>query len=220
MNDHIEAVDAVSRALDRIKRTGTTAEFTLSNGIVLTIKSVPPYLAQAVQNEFKMPQPPKVYMEEKGREEENPNDPAFLREINEIAEKQQLATNDLYLAVGTAIKSVPENMFGPDDDGWILQVEFASKLVGTDLHIEREDQIKRYLHWLRFYALETGGDIALATSLPIQLAGIREGEVEEVIESFRSLPQRGSDSESPTSIEHQNGNTDNRAARRGRPRNR
>lgn len=216
MNQEIESIDAVSRAVERVKRVGRGAEFTLSNGIVLGAKSVPPFLVQAVQNEFKAPPPPKVFIEEKGREEENPNDPTYLRQIAELAEKQDLAINDLFLAAGTTVISVPEGYYGPDDDEWISAVEFAQNITGTEFKIDRDDKIKRYLHWLRFYALEKDIDAVLAIRLPAELAGIREGEVDEVMESFRRLPRRGTDTDSPAETGNSNGHTANRAARRSR----
>lgn len=216
MNQEIESINAVSRAIERVHKVGRGAEFELSNGVILKIKSVPPFLVQAVQNEFKTPTPPKVFIEEKGREEENPNDPEYLRLLVELEEQQTLAVNDLFLAAGTEFISAPEGYYGPEDDDWIAVVEFAQNITRKEIHIERSDKIKRYLHWLRFYALETGGDIALATSLPMQLAGIREGEVEEVMESFRSLPERRIDPQDSASSRNSNGHTTNRAARRSR----
>lgn len=216
MKEEIESAEAVSRALDRIHRIGNKAEFELSNGIVLSIKTVPPFLIQAVQNEFHMPDPPKVMIEEKGREEENPNDPTYLREIERLSEAQINASHDLYLAVGTSAKSVPEGYYMPEQDEWIAQVEFAASIVGHTLQIDRDDKIKRYLHWLKLYALESNNDITLVTILPSQLAGVREGEVDEVVESFRSLPERGPDPERPVEAGSSNGNTANRATRRSR----
>lgn len=216
MNEELKAIDAVSRAIDRVKRVGRGATFELSNGIVLKIKSVPPFLVQAVQNEFKPPTPPKVYIDEKGRDEENPNDPEYLRLLVDLDRQQELAINDLFLAWGTEVLSVPEGYFKPEEDDWMSLVEFAQNITGKEIHIDRNDKVKRYLNWLRFYALETGGDIALATSLPMQLAGIREGEVEEVMESFRSLPERRTDSQTPVEQGNNNGHSANRAARRAR----
>ena len=56
MNEEFERAELVARAVDRITKHGRFADFTLSNGIILTIKPVPPYLAQAVLNEFKEPE--------------------------------------------------------------------------------------------------------------------------------------------------------------------
>lgn len=214
MNDHIESVKMVSRVVDRINHHGSTASFQLSNGIVLTIKTVPPFLIQAVQNEFHMPDPPKVMIEEKGREEENPNDPTYLREIERLSLAQKLATDDLYLAVGTAIKSIPSGYFKPEEDDWIDQVQFAAQISGVNIQVERENKTQRYLHWLKLYACETTSDAVWAASLPSQLGGIREGEVDEVLESFRGVQERGSDTEREAPTGSSNGNTANRASRR------
>lgn len=220
LTNEFDAIDAVSRAIDRIKRRGRFADFTLTNGIELTIKPVPPLLLQAVQEEFQQPDPPVVWMEEKGRDEPNPNDPTYVKEVEALETRQTVATNDLLLAVGTEVKHIPEGYVGPEDDSWIEGVEFAGRLTGTDIKVDRDDKVKRYLAWLRFYALETGPDITLATSLPMSLAGLREGEVQEVMDSFRSIPERRPDSDSQAESGHQNGNNLNRAGRRGRPRSR
>jgi hypothetical protein len=219
MQEEIQAIDAVSRAIDKVTRNGRFAELRLSNDIVLSLKPVPPLLLQAINNEFNPPKPPKVYIEEKGREEENPNDPTYLAEIERLAAEQELAVNDMLLGVGTAIKSIPEGYYPPESNEWVKQVEFASGIAGKELKIPTDDSIKRYLCWLRFYALETGSDIVFAQSLPMQLAGIREGEVEEVLDSFRGLPERRPDTNPPLEGRSGDGNPTNRAGRRGRPRN-
>lgn len=219
MQESIESIDLVSRAVDRIKRRGRFAEFTLSNGIVLTIKSVPPILVQAILKEFEPPPPPKVYMEEKGRDEENPNDPNYLRELAALEERQSTAINNLYLGVGTTFKSVPEGYFSPEEDGWIEKVEFAANLTGSHVNIDKQPGVKRYLCWLNYYAMETATDMLLCQGLPLQLAGIREGEVEEVVESFRGVQERGADTDGGSETGSENGHSANRAARRSRSRN-
>lgn len=216
MQEEMAAMDVVSRAVDRIRRHGRFAEFELSNGIILNIKPVPPLLLQAVNNEFVYPTPPKIFLEDKGREEENPNDPKYLLELEKFEEAHNTAIQDLIFAVGTSVKSVPSGYFKPEEDGWVAQIEFAGKIAGRPIKIAKADEVQRYICWLRLYALESGSDVALAQSLSMQLTGIREGEVEEVIDSFRGLPERRSDTEGQLTPVSQNGNSANRAARRSR----
>lgn len=220
MQEELDASEAVSRAIDRVKRVGRFAELELSNGIVLTLKPIAPFMITALSKEFEPPPPPKVFLEEKGREEENPNDPAYIRELERLNEASNLAMNDLVLALGTAVKSIPEGYFPPEDDSWIEQVEYAFSVVGQDIKIEREDKIRRYLHWLRFYALETLVDTSMATSLYWSLVGIAEGEVAEALDSFRNIPKRGADSVSAPAETSENGNSTNRATRRASARSR
>lgn len=216
MEDEKAAIDAVAAAVDRVTHKGRFAEYELTNGIVLRLKPVPPLLIQAVNNEFAPITVPTVFLEDKGRKEENPNDPAYLKSVEEQEERQSLAIQDLVFAVGTEVISVPDGYFKPEEDGWIASVEFANKITGGDLKIERDDPLKRYLYWLRFYALETTNDVVLVNSLPNMLAGIRENEVEDLINSFRGVPERGADTESTVEAISQNGYTANRAARRAR----
>lgn len=216
MNREMESFDTVSHAVDRISRKGRFAEFTLTNGIVLSLKPVPPLLIQAVSQEFVTPDPPVVFIEEKGREEPNPNDPNYRRQLEKLDEDRNMATNNLVLAIGTSVKTVPDGYYRPEQDEWIANIEFASKVAGKELKVDREDEIQRYLCWLRFYALESLGDMVLVQSLPTQLTGIREGEVDEVLESFLSLPERGTNNNGSTETGNKNGNTANRATRRAR----
>jgi hypothetical protein len=218
MREEFESIDVVARAVDRITRHGRFADFELSNGIILTLKPVPPFLLQAVMGEFKDPEVPVVFMQEKGRDEPNPNDPEYIKAMEEVSAKQDKAINDFLLSVGTDVKSIPEGYFPPESDEWIKQIEFASEISGANIYVDKENPIKRYLYWLRFYAIETGFDSAVINTIAYSLGGIREGEVQEVIDSFRSLPERRADTEPAIETIGQNGHTANRADRRQRTR--
>lgn len=220
LSEEFESIDVVARAVDRITKRGRFADFELSNGIVLTLKPVPPFLMSAVLNEFKDPEVPTVYMEEKGRDEPNPNDPDYLKAVEEVSKKQDKAIGDLLLSVGTSVKSVPDGYFPPESDEWIKQIEFASEITGANILIDKENPIKRYLYWLRFYAIETQSDFSVINTMAYSLGGIRENEVQEVVDSFRSLPERRADTESALETVSQNGHTANRADRRQRARDR
>jgi len=219
MNEELKAIDVVDDVL-KIVRRGRFAEITLKNGIVLGLKPLPPLLTQAIGARFQTPKPPKMWIEEKGREEENPNDPEYLRELQRIEDEQDLAVNDLVMGAGTHVISVPEGYFMPEEKGWEEPVLFACELSGVELHIDDSSPTKRYLCWLRFYALETAADVALVSSLPLQLGGIREGEVDAAMESFHGVSSRRTNIENPSETGSENGNTQNRAGRRAGARNR
>lgn len=214
MENEIGAIEAVSSAVERLTVKGRFIEFKLTNGIVLQVKSVPPLLIQGVTKEFVTPPPPKVYIEELGKDEENPNDPAYIREVEQLIEQQNTAITDLVLAMGTSCVSVPEGYFRPEEDGWIAAVKFATEITGRAVNIDEGHAVKRYLYWLRFYALETQEDVIVANNLPLQVGGIRETEIDELVEFFRSLSQRGTNRESPAPVGSEDGNPPNRAARR------
>ncbi len=216
VQDEIDGAAAVAAAAQRVRRTGRTGELTLANGIVIGARSVPPLLGDAIQREFPEPKPPIWRNEEKGRDEENFNDPTYQRELETWNERNRRAIADLILVLGTYVVSVPEGLFAPEDDGWIEQVEKVGKFTGKSIEIKRDDADFRYIAWLRLYALETMGDIALLTALPGELSNLTENEVDEAMAGFRGLPERRADPGPPAPDASTNGHRDNRAARRTR----
>lgn len=220
MREELDSFELVAKTIDRVSKNGRFTDFELSNGIVLTLKPLPPFLLQAVMNEFKEPPVPTVYMEDKGRQEPNPNDPVYLAECVDVARRQNNAVNDLLMSAGTYIKSIPEGYFPPDSDEWIDQVEAVVNIVNQKLEINTDNKTKRYLCWLKFYALENSTDAAALNTIATSLAGISEKEVEEVIESFRSISERGADTDDTAVHASENGNTANRSERRASARNR
>lgn len=189
-------------------------EVTLSNGIVLKVKPMPPLLLNAVANSMPEPEVPQVHIADDDRWEDNPNDPAYQKALADTAAKRELATINLILAVCTEVGSLPDNRVGPESDDWLFIPEMAG------IEVDASNPRARYIAWLRFYALETQQDLMQTNSLPILLAGISEGEVAEVINSFRSREERPLAAELPVEVPSANGNHvppgPNRARRRAR----
>lgn len=218
MQEQIENLDKVEKALAAIKRTNHGAELTLSNGITLEIKAVPPMLVDALNAEFTPPDPPMWMNEQKGREEPNPDDPEYLQTIGRLEGARQDAVNNLILAAGTKLKlPLPEGREGPEGESWLELVKLTAELTGKDIEVPQEG-IKRYLAWLRYYAIESGTDFSLVMNLVLELAGISEREVLEAMNNFRGDEARGADPGIPTIGNGGNGNPSNRASRRARAR--
>jgi hypothetical protein len=204
-----KAIQAASKALSRASSEIPT-ELTLSNGIVLKLKNIPPLLINSVSNSIPEPEIPTVWIEDKEREEPNPNHPAYLAAKLKRDQELTLATINLILYAGTELKSVPKGVSGPDDDDWIPLAKMAG------IRFDESNQIERYLAWLRSYALATLNDLEQAQSLPLKLAGITEEEVNAVADSFRSGEGGGADNTVPTEIGSANGNHVQQSNRRGR----
>lgn len=189
-------------------------EVTLSNGIVLNVKPMPPLLLNAVANSVPEPEIPQVHIADDDRWEENPNDPAYQKALAETTAKRELATINLILAVCTSVGTLPDDRVGPDSDDWLYIPDMAG------IAVDATNPRARYIAWLRFYALETQQDLMQANSLPILLAGISEGEVAEVINSFRRREERPVVAGLPAEVASANGNhvspSSNRAGRRAR----
>src|SRR5437016_985353 len=56
--------------------------FYAKNGLVLRLKRVSRLVIVEAGRKIPVPRPPTMYIEEKGREEENPDDPDYILELN------------------------------------------------------------------------------------------------------------------------------------------
>lgn len=216
LQDESEAMDAVAKTVASARKTGANqAELTLSNGIVLVCRPVPPMLISGITAELerKLPEPPTRWLEDKQREEPNPNDPAYTAALARFERLNQAAVDDLAMAVSTTVKSVPEGYFGPEEDGWLndRRIKLAQQ---AGLEFDPADEIKRHVVWLRYYAIEAVTDVQLWMGVRTQLTGINEDEVRAALATFRGDPPRPADNGSAAAPEGENGHRANRAARR------
>ena len=163
---------------------------TLSNGIVLKLKPVPPFLLRQAVTKLKEPKPPKMDIG-KGREEENPDHPDFLAAKGEYDALVIEAVTNVAFVMGTEAASIPDGLWGPDGDDWLEIPEI--------LGIEVDQRPRgRYLAWLRYYAVTSQEDVlqillAMSTKL-----GLTEEEVGLAAHSFPSGAVRGADNGAST----------------------
>jgi len=208
-----KAIQAASNAYED-KSFEVPRELVLSNGIILGIKNIPPLLINSVGNSIPEPDMPVTYIEEKDREEPNPNHPAYIRAMEKRDQELNLATINIILYAGTTLKHIPPGVFGPDDDDWIMLAEMAG------IKFDPGNKVQRYLAWLRSYALATLKDLEQAQTLPLMLAGVTEPEVEKLSDSFRSGEERGTDSPVSDALGSKNGDNVQKPNRRARRTNR
>jgi hypothetical protein len=214
-NNELEsnAIQAASKAYED-KSFEVPKELVLSNGIILGIKNIPPLLINSVSNSIPEPDMPVTYIEEKDRDEPNPNHPAYIKAMEKRDAELNLATINLILYAGTELKHLPKGIPGPDEDDWVLLAEMAG------IHFDPTNKIQRYLAWLRSYALATLKDLEQAQTLPLMLAGVTEVEVAKIENSFRGGEERGTDSSNPITLGSENGNNVQKPNRRTRRTNR
>jgi hypothetical protein len=118
------------------------------NGVVLKLKKVSRFVIVDMGRKIPVPKIPVVYIEDKGRNEENPNDPDYIEALNEANYKRAMATVTASLTLGTEIVSLPEGMPGPDDDEWF------SVLEALDIDVPKDNKRLRYSAWLKYIALD------------------------------------------------------------------
>ena len=181
-----EAVEAAATAA--VEGDVLPDKLRLQSGIVLRLRPIPPGLLRKAAARVPEPEIPRIYLESKEREEENPNDPTYLAALVERNEKQALAQMDVAILYGTDIDEVPEGAYKPDDEEWSEDLIEDGFLTEEDLSSHR----KRYLNWILLYALR-GGDEAKLFAKVINLCGLTEAEVQEMLASFRSRSLRGAD---------------------------
>lgn len=160
---------------------------TLSNGVVLRIKPVPLLTVRRAVQSVERPKVPRVLIPEKGREEENPSDPAYLAAKEAYEAETTERAIDTLLLFGVELESVPKGMDGPDDDGWLRKM----KLLGINVDPDNPDE--RLLTWLRCYAIVSLSDFTALQRAAGKSVGLSEEEVQAAADSFRGGEVRGSD---------------------------
>lgn len=170
------AESSAARAATRASRTKDG--LTLSNGIVLRLKPVAPFAVRQAALGIPDPKVPRVFIEDKGREELNPNDPDYLAAVDDVRVERISAVTTLMFMAGTEVISVPDGTSGPEDDDWIDMLEAAG------LTIDRTNKYKRYYQWLAWYAASEV-DISLIVAGVSAISGVREEDVQKAIAGFR-----------------------------------
>lgn len=152
---------------------------TLSNGIELKIRKVPPLLLTRAQEQIEVPKVPESYIESKGEVEENPNHPEYIAAVQHYNEAVNMAALNAMLLTGTSFASAPDGLDKPGDSGWAETIE----ALGIPIPASTPG---RYLAWLRYYALEDPMDMLQVMEAVGRVTGISEADVLKAVESFRS----------------------------------
>jgi hypothetical protein len=183
-----EAARAATAAAAAQENGALPSELILSNGIVLSLRPIPPGIIERAIARLERPKVPKITLKDKGVEEENPNDPEYLDALA-IRERKVIETStNVMLLVGTAIKSIPDGLCGPNDS-W-LDTEMLSYL---GVEAEMKTKYDRYLSWLNLYGLACQEDVLVVLSAVTKMAGLGEEDVQAAVSRFRSRKTRRTD---------------------------
>lgn len=161
--------------------------FTAQNGIQFQLKKVSRLIMVDALQKLEVPKAPTVFLEEKGRTEENPNDPDYIAALDMHRFKRSTLAIEIYFALGTAVIFLPDGIQDPASIEWADEVkEF------TNLEIPDSGR-RRYLSWMKYYALvdEDQGD--LLSAVIAFSGGVTNNEVEQAGESFRDISSRDTD---------------------------
>jgi hypothetical protein len=169
----------VVQAVKSVK-TETGSLIVLSTGVTLHAERVPNLIFLEVTRRFKAPKVPRYMNADLGREEDNPGDPDYIEAYNQYQADLSVAVIDTMVVVGTSLASVPEGVYGPSDEGWTKRL----RIIGID---PGEDEMERYLKWVKYYAASKDEDINRIAETVGRLSGVAEEDVAEAIDQFRNI---------------------------------
>lgn len=179
-NDGIAAV-TVAKAVNS-SPLGVT--HTTSHGIRFRVQPVTTSLIDEVTSRIKDPEIPMWHNEDKGRDEPNPSDPVYLKEMEATAHRRGVASIDALIMFGIdLVDGVPE------DDAWLKKLQYMEKrgtlsLKGYDL----KDPVD--LEFLYKKMVVSNNDVL---NLVSQASGITAEDVELAEASFRGDAERPAD---------------------------
>lgn len=158
--------------------------YVTEKGITLKLSKISRLLVVDIAKKVVLPKPPVMFIEEKGRQEENPADPDYLEALQDAEYKRGMATIGAYLTLGTKVLTLPIDdkgnclISGPDSTEW------SELLADAGMEVPEKGRA-RYLAWLKYYALTDTelNDLILAIT---RLSGVTaEEDVKTIKESFR-----------------------------------
>jgi len=153
--------------------------FTTKRGIVFKLEQVSRYLVMDISESIPLPKPPMVMIEDKGREEENPNDPDYIDELRRANLKKGTAITNAYLALGTKVQSLPPGIEPVESTDWSEVLEE----IGIKVPIKGR---ARYVAWMRYYAVP-GDDFEQLIGSTMKVGAITtEEDASKAEKSFRS----------------------------------
>jgi hypothetical protein len=148
---------------------------TLSTGVRARIVPVGASLIDDVTAQVKDPPVPTFHNEDKGRDEENPNDPEYLRQMAEAQRARAVAALDAMVMFGLELTDGL-----PEDDKWLVKLQFLAKRGQLDLSgFDPDDPLDKEFLYKKYIATGTADLIRIGRT-----AGLSQGDVAEAVENF------------------------------------
>jgi hypothetical protein len=156
--------------------------FTSERGLRLKLKKVSRMVVVEAGMKIDLPSPPKVWIPEQERFEDNVLDPDYEDSLRRAQYNKSIASTSIYLAMGTEIiKPLPEDMADPDDDSWSDELDEMGVTVP-----DKSKRRMRYVFWLRCYALNDDDFTELSKATAHYSGHLTEQQVQDIENSFRN----------------------------------
>ena len=163
--------------------TPKSQDFECSTGVVITVRR-PSGMAFAMvlekmQKDDPPPTPPMVRNQDQDRDIANYDDPDYNDRVTRWNAEAILRAHRALLITGTDLKEVPEDLDGPESDG------FRDMIEGMELDYP-STAVGRKVMFIQLVAAPALGEQAELTELLARAAGVQEVDVAKVAETFRS----------------------------------
>lgn len=154
----------------------------LSTGYWAHIHPVSAPLIDEASARVPEPRPPIVFVDDKGREEPNPNDPDYLRELDRLDVERSMAAIDVMIMMGVELVNEDGTPYEIDESGrWRKQLKLLEKMNRIDLaRYDLTDPDELEFVFKKYIATATS-DIPMISTF----SGLDAGEIEEAVKTFR-----------------------------------
>lgn len=194
----------VNGLVDLAHKPQRADRFVTSRGAVLKLQPVTNMILNNITRERPQPKVPRVFIEAKGREEENPNDPDYLEAMNNYNYEIGMLAIDISVALGTALDlDEPQavDLIFPQEEEWRAGLIFIG-LTPSELGPAR------YVDWIKYYATTSITELQALHEAVRSLSGyVTESAVQAVEDSFRGDEERDTDTPVYTPTEVSLGDT-------------
>jgi hypothetical protein len=163
---------------------------TLIGGIRAKVLPVPASLIDEVASRIEEPKVPVWHNEEKGRDEPNPSDPAYIKELAEVERQKGLAAIDALAMFGLELIDPIQTL---DEEGneatWLKKLRFMGTKGLFDLdEYDLDNPMELEYLWKRYIGVDTN-----VLSRISRTSGITQEEVTEAEKSFQRNKERTPD---------------------------
>ena len=193
---------AMDEALDAVisEQDSDPSRFVAANGLILRLKRVSKMIVADADARLKAPQPPRVWITELEREEENPNHPSYLEAVRRFNYERAMMAMRVYLILGTEVEHLPPDLAPHTSHEWSDLIA----AVDPDAEIP-ESGPRRYLAWLRLYAVPDEQLMPLLAKVARLGGATFQADVAEAQSSFRGDEERDTAERIPSSGQTQGG---------------
>lgn len=179
--------ELVNGLVDLAHKPQRADRFVTSRGAVLKLSPVSNMILNELTRQRPEPKVPRVFIDEKGREEENPNDPDYLAAVRDHNYDLGMLSIDISLALGTELDVEEPQGIGMI---WPQEEEWRAGLVFIGLQPATEGPA-RYVDWVKYYATTSVAELQALHEAVRSLSGyVTESAVQAVEDSFRSDEER------------------------------